>query len=117
MLKTRSGLPKHCSWNEDQHGRKRVRFRKAGFSTYLAGIPWSEDFMRQYAAALDGVKAQARNIGASRIVAGTVNALVTTYLDPLSSSPFKTGAAEATHAPEHSRKLCQRSWRQAAIPH
>ena len=36
MLKTRSGLPKHCSWNEDQHGRKRVRFRKAGFSTYLA---------------------------------------------------------------------------------
>ena len=28
------------------------------FTTYLTGIPWSEDFMRQYAAALEGVKAQ-----------------------------------------------------------
>jgi integrase len=94
MLKTKSGLPKHCGWNYDRHGKRRVRFRKDGFSTYLTGIPWSEDFMRQYAAALEGVKAQAGNIGASRIVAGTVNALVTTYLDPLSSSPFKTCAAE-----------------------
>jgi len=71
-----------------------VRFRKGGFSTYLTGTPWSEDFMRQYAAAIDGVKAEARDIGSSRIVAGTVNALVTTYLYPLSSSPFKTAAAE-----------------------
>lgn len=94
MLKTRSGLPKHCSWNSDRHGRRRVRFRKGGFSTYLTGTPWSEDFMRQYAAAIDGVKAEARDIGSSRIVAGTVNALVTTYLYPLSSSPFKTAAAE-----------------------
>jgi integrase len=94
MLKTRSGLPKHCGWNSDRHGKRRVRFRKDGFSTYLTGIPWSEDFMRQYAAALEGVKVQAGSIGASRIVAGTLNALVTTYLDPLSSSPFKTGAAE-----------------------
>ena len=38
--------------------------------------------------------AQASNIGAGRTVAGTVNALVAAYLDPHSSSPFKTGAAE-----------------------
>ena len=28
MLRTRSGLPKHCSWNTDRHGKRRVRFRK-----------------------------------------------------------------------------------------
>jgi integrase len=92
----KNGLPKHCGWNVDQHGRKRVRFRKAGFSTYLAGTPWSEDFMRQYATALDGVKMQASNIRAGRTVAGTVNAIVAGYLDysDASTSPFKTLAAE-----------------------
>jgi hypothetical protein len=44
VLKSKSGLPKHCSWNLDREdGKRRVRFRKAGFSTYLSGIPWSED--------------------------------------------------------------------------
>ena len=66
MLRTKSGLPKHCGWNLDQHGKRRVRFRKGGFSTYLTGTPWSDDFMRQYAAALDGVKAR-RAIGAERM--------------------------------------------------
>lgn len=95
MLRTRSGLPKHCGWNLDREdGKRRVRFRKNGFSVYLTGIPWSPDFMAQYAAALQGVKAQATNIGANRTAAGTVNALVAAYLDPLSTSPFKTGAAE-----------------------
>ena len=50
--------------------------------------------MRAYADALNGTKAQAGNIAAARTVAGTVNALVVAYLDPQSSSPFKTGAAE-----------------------
>ena len=62
MLRTKSGLPKHCCWNTDRHGKRRVRFRKDWFSTYLTGTPWSEDFMRQYATALDGVKAQ-RTVG------------------------------------------------------
>jgi integrase len=94
MLKTRTGLPKHCSWNRDRHGKRRVRFRKNGFTTYLTGTPWGEDFLRQYAAALDGVKAKASNIGAERTVAGSVNALVAGYLDPNGTSPFKTQAAE-----------------------
>jgi integrase len=94
MLRTKSGLPKFCSWNADRHGKRRVRFRKGGFSTYLIGIPWSEDFMRQYAAALEGVKLQASHIGAERTIAGTVNALVAAYLDPRSSSPFKTFGKE-----------------------
>src|SRR5262245_18455631 len=90
MLRTKSGLPKHCSWAVDRHGKRRVRFRKGGISTYLAGIPWSEDFMRQYAAALEGVTVQAGNISAERTVSGTVNALMAAYLDPQTTSPFKT---------------------------
>src|SRR5689334_20008439 len=79
MLRTKSALPKHCSWNYDRHGRRRVRFRKSGFSAYLTGTPWSEDFMRQYAAALDGVKAQAGNIGAARTKPGSFDALCVSY--------------------------------------
>jgi integrase len=79
MLRTRNGLPKHCGWNADRHGTRRVRFRKAGFTSYLTGTPWSEDFMRQYAAALEGVKAQTTVVGASRTKAGTINALCVSY--------------------------------------
>jgi integrase len=79
MLRTKSGLPKHCCWNSDRHGKRRVRFRKGGFTTYLTGIPWSEDFMRQYAAALAGVKAQAGNIGVERTKPGSFNALCVSY--------------------------------------
>jgi integrase len=79
MLRTRSGLPKHCCWAEDRHGKRRVRFRKAGFTTYLTGTPWSEDFMRQYAVALDGVKAIASEARKDRVIAGTVNALCISY--------------------------------------
>jgi integrase len=78
-MRTRSGLPKHCCWNPDQHGKRRVRFRKAGFTTYLTGIPWSDDFMRQYAAALGGVKAQTANIGAERTKPGSISALIVSY--------------------------------------
>src|ERR1700746_3765015 len=94
MPRTKSGLPKHCSWNCARHGTRRVRFRKAGFSTYLTGTPWSEDFMRQYAAALDGVKAQAGNVGAELTIPNTLGALIKAYLDPASTSLFQTRAAE-----------------------
>jgi integrase len=95
MRRTKSGLPKHCAWNLDrENGKRRVRFRKSGFSTYITGTPWSEDFMRQYAAALDGVKAQATNVGAKRTKPGTLDALIAAYLDPQSSSLFKTRAPE-----------------------
>jgi hypothetical protein len=79
MLRTKSGLPKYCSWNEDQRGNRFVRFRLRGFTCYLTGTPWSEPFMKAYAAALDGTKAQATDIGASRTIAGSINALVVSY--------------------------------------
>ena len=75
MLRTKSGLPKHCSWNKDRHDKRRVRFRLRGFSTYLTGTPWGEEFMRQYAAALDSVKVEVREVGASRTRSGSINAL------------------------------------------
>src|SRR5262245_53646826 len=79
MLRTKSGLPKHCGWNVDQHGKRRVRFRRAGFSTYLTGTPWGEDFMRAYAAALEGVQPQTSTVGAGRTRPGTINALCVSY--------------------------------------
>jgi integrase len=94
MLRTRSGLPKHCGWNTDHHGKRRVRFRKAGFSTYLTGTPWSEDFMRQYAAALEGVKGEAGEIGAARTKAGSFNALCVSYY----RSPEFRGLQTSTQA-------------------
>jgi integrase len=90
MLRTKSGLPKGCVWNRDrENGKRRVHFRnrKTGFSTYLYGTPWSEDFMRQYAAALEGSKAKATTIvGAKRTTAGSINALIVSYY---ASSGFK----------------------------
>jgi len=79
MLRTKSGLPKHCTKCIDRHGKPRIRFRKPGVSIYLTGIPWSEDFMRQYAAALEGVKSQARNLGSERTLPGSFNALAVSY--------------------------------------
>jgi integrase len=79
MLRTKSGLPKHCSWNTDRHGKRRVRFRKAGFTTYLVGIPWSEEFMRLYAAAQKRMQAQAGNVGVERTTPGSFNALCVSY--------------------------------------
>ena len=94
MLRTKSGLPKYCSWNYDQHGKRRVRFRKGAFSAYLTGIPWSEDFMRRYAAALDDVKAVANNVGADRTKSGTINALCVSYY----RSPDFLGLKPSTQA-------------------
>src|SRR4029077_2915902 len=79
-MRTKNGLPKHCSWNLDrENGRRRVRFRKGGFSTYLTGTPWSENFLRQYASALDRVKAEGTEIGATRTQPGSFDSLAVSY--------------------------------------
>jgi len=57
-----------------------VRFRRRGVSVYLTGIPWSEEFMRQYAAALERVQAEAGNVGAAkRTLPGSFSALCVSY--------------------------------------
>src|SRR6516164_8872847 len=77
MIRTRSGLPKHCSWAIDRHGKRRVRFRTPDVSVYLTGVPWSEDFMKQYAAAIERTSAGKR-IGSKPF---SVDALATDYRD------------------------------------
>jgi hypothetical protein len=94
-MRNRNGLPKHCSHETDRHGRGRIRFRKGNVSRYIKnGAPWSPAFMAEYGDALADVERGTAEIGADKTVAGTLGALIKTYLDPKSSSPFKTGAPE-----------------------
>jgi integrase len=73
-MRTKSGLPKGCSYIRDRHGKTRIRFRTRGFSCYL---PLGEGFQRAYAAVIAG-KPRAE-IGSTRTIAGTVNALIISY--------------------------------------
>ena len=78
MRRTKSGLPRFCGWNLDRiNGKRRVRFRKGAISRYLTGTPWGEEFMRQYAAALDDSRGE--NIGAARSIPGSFDALCVAY--------------------------------------
>lgn len=79
MLRTKSGLPKHCCWNTDRDGNRFVRFRHRGLDIYLTGIPWSEAFMRQYAAAMQGTRPNRSDVPSPRIVAGSMNDLAQAY--------------------------------------
>jgi hypothetical protein len=89
-------------WAIDRHGKRRVRFRKSGFTTYLTGLPYSDDFMRQYYAALDGVKAQTGNVSIQRTKPGTVNALAVAYYQ----SPDFRSLADSTK--DHRRGVIDR---------
>jgi len=92
MLRTKSGLPKHCTYQLDASGKRRVRFRRAGVSTYLTGVPWSEDFMRQYAAALERHASQHQQIGAERrSLPGSFSALVASYYNCPAFRDLKQG--------------------------
>ena len=82
MIRTKTGLPEHCSWNVDRGGkRRRVRFRLRGVTAYLHGIPWSPEFMTAYAAALERatVRKTTTDIGACKTKPGSVNALIVSY--------------------------------------
>src|SRR5262249_9255040 len=80
MIRTRSGLPRHCTYQPDRYGNPRVRFRRRRVSVYLTGIPWSEDFMRQYAAALEREEGNRAQIGTSkRTLPGSFSALCVSY--------------------------------------
>ena len=72
-------LPRHCTWNTDRHGRRRVRFRKGYFSIYLSGVPYSESFMQQYHALLDGQSARIESKKDDRLEPGSINALIVSF--------------------------------------
>jgi integrase len=95
MLRTRSGLPRHCTYQPDRDGKMRIRFRRRGVSVYLTGIPWSENFMRQYAAALEREQGQRAQVGAAkRTLPGSFSALCVSYYQ----SPEFRDLRESTQA-------------------
>ena len=72
-------LPKHCTWNTDRHNKRRIRFRKGYYSTYLSGVPYSEGFMQQYHALLDGQSARLESKNGDRLEPGTINAVIVSF--------------------------------------
>jgi integrase len=72
-------LPKYCSWNTDRHGKRRVRFRKGFYSTYLSGVPYSEEFMRGYHAALQGNSLLLESAKEDRVDNGTIDAVIVNF--------------------------------------
>ena len=74
-------LPIHCTWNTDRHGKKRVRFRKGHFTTYLSGVPYSEAFMKNYHAILAGHTQQVNGALDDRIMPGSIDAVIFTGMN------------------------------------
>jgi integrase len=72
-------LPLYCTWNTDRHGKRRVRFRKGYYSTYITGVPYSESFMREYHAALEGNAIQIESLKVERIGHGTIDAVIVNF--------------------------------------
>jgi integrase len=87
-------LPSYIHAFVDRHGNPRFYFRRPGFkSVALPGTPYTSTFMEAYEIALAG---QPDQVGRSRIIPGTVSALVVAYYN----------SAELKHelAPETRRK-------------
>jgi integrase len=107
----KSGLPKYCSFNRDQRGNRYVRFRKDGITRNLTGYPNWDEFMRQYAAALQGVADAKANVGADRTRPGSFNALAVAYYrspDFLRLKPYTQGRNRSIIEPlrqQHGDKL------------
>lgn len=91
--------PRYIDHFPDRHGKPRFFVRLPGFKRRrvpLPGLPWSEEFMVAYAAAMDGASALPQTaIGAARSKPGTVNALVASY--------FQSDAFTKALAPETQR--------------
>src|SRR5215472_12374823 len=72
-------LPKYVQAWVDAEGRPHCYFRRRGFPRVrLPGLPWSPTFMAEYEKAMSGARTA---IGAGRVKAGSVAAVVAEYLD------------------------------------
>lgn len=92
---TRRRLPRYVSEFQDRHGTWRARFRRKGQKDYyFRATPWSDDFMREYRACLDGEAAPKIEIGLKRTKAGTISALIVAYY----GTPEFTGLRPSTQA-------------------
>jgi len=84
---------KYVNAFRDRHGRVRYYFRRRGEKAIpLPGLPGSEEFMAGYAMALAAQPDQLE-IGASRTLPGTINALVVDYYR---SADWQNGLADNT---------------------
>lgn len=69
--------PKYCQGMIDRHGKPRWYFRRPGYPRRaLPGLPWSPQFMAEYAAAMEGDKIE---VGKKQTVPGSIAALVASY--------------------------------------
>ena len=67
--RSRSALPKHVSPAWDRHGKLRYRFRKGMHSAYIKAEFPSDEFDRQYQAALKGETIAKTQVGKRREIA------------------------------------------------
>ncbi|MCT8999112.1 tyrosine-type recombinase/integrase [Chelativorans intermedius] len=94
-MMNRRRLPKYVSEFSDRHGKMRVRFRRKGQADYyFKALPWTDEFMQEYRACLDGKAAPAVAPGAARTRPGTISALIVAYY----GSPEFNGLADSTKA-------------------
>jgi len=72
-------LPKYVQAWVDDEGRPHCYFRRRGFPRVpLKGLPWSPSFMAEYEKAMSGARTA---IGAGRVKAGSVAAVIAEYKD------------------------------------
>lgn len=90
--KSKSALPKHVSLARDRHGKMRYRFRKGMHSAYIKAEFPSDDFDRQYQAALKGETIAKTQVGKKREVSRSMSALIASYYQ---TAEF-TGTAAST---------------------
>jgi integrase len=83
----------------DRHGKLRYYFRRPGFKQIpLHGTPGSTEFREAYEAALAGVTAPSREIGANRTKPGTVNAAIVGYYQSLAFCSLAPGTQNMRRA-------------------
>ena len=86
-------LPKYTHAFVDRFGNAKFYLRRSGhLKVPLPGLPWSPEFMAAREAALNGQWSKPE-IGASRTVAGTVNAAIVSYYK---STAYNDGLAESS---------------------
>ncbi|MBR1153257.1 hypothetical protein [Bradyrhizobium sp. JYMT SZCCT0428] len=92
-------LPRYVHAFIDRHGRPRFYLRRKGHRKVpLHGLPWSPAFMEVYERALAAHQGTAV-IGASRTVAGTLNAAAVAYYQ---SSAFTKELGDGTRSSQRS---------------
>src|SRR5262245_42626163 len=99
------------SYRDPRNGRMRHQFRRKGCrKVMLKGRPGSADFMAHYAELLARSENAAAEIGAAKIKAGTIDALIVRYLK---SDAFTKGLAKATR---DARRPILDNFRQCVTP-